>query len=81
MVSLVHAVIDRGGGEGIGGNWWSDLNAFRGKEKIVLRAYNTKDGSMIAENKLSTLPCFDGMAIADSRLYLCSEDGSVVCWE
>ena len=63
------------------GNWQSDLNAFGGKQEIVLRAYNTKGGSMIAEDKLNSLPCFDGMAIADGRLYLCSEDGSVVCWE
>jgi hypothetical protein len=37
------------------------------------------DGSTIASRELRSSPVFDGMAIANGRLYMATKQGSVVC--
>lgn len=56
------------------------LDAFEGKEGIVLQAVSTADGEVLSETSLDSLPVFDGMAAAYGRLYLPTVDGSVTCF-
>jgi outer membrane protein assembly factor BamB len=51
-----------------------------GAQGAVLRSVSTVDGKTITELKLDALPVFDGMAAANSSLYLSMKDGTVRCW-
>lgn len=46
--------------------------------KSVLVVHRVSDGSKLAEMKVG-VPAWDGLAAAGGRLYLSTEDGSVVC--
>ncbi|MFZ5833024.1 MAG: PQQ-binding-like beta-propeller repeat protein [Planctomycetota bacterium] len=46
-----------------------------------LLAYAIEDGRLLSEVALPAPPAFDGMAAAQSRLYLTLKDGSVLCLE
>ena len=37
------------------------------------------DGRTIAKQKLDESPIFDGMIVADNQLYLCTQDGDIIC--
>jgi len=50
----------------------------KGSEGALLRAVSTADGSTIAEQQLDTLPVFDGMIAAGTRIYYTTVDGAVV---
>ena len=45
----------------------------------VLMAFAIEDGKELARYALDTQPVFDGMAAANSRLYISTVDGTVVC--
>ncbi len=55
--------------------------ALRGDKGALLRAVSAQDGKVLAEYKLDDLPSFDGISIADGRLYLATETGKIVCME
>jgi hypothetical protein len=55
-------------------------DTFDGKKAGVLWAVNIADGHKTAEMKLDSIPVFDGLIAANSRLYLSLKDGSVVCF-
>jgi outer membrane protein assembly factor BamB len=57
-----------------------DVAAFEGREGIELRTLSAADGKLISKQPLQSLPVFDGMAVAGSRLYLCTRDGQVRCF-
>jgi hypothetical protein len=40
----------------------------------------SKDGQSLREHAIDALPVFDGLAAADRRLYLSTEDGRLICW-
>ena len=46
----------------------------------VLYVVSTADGRKLAEYKLDSPPVFDGMAAANGRLYLVSNDGKILCF-
>ncbi|MBA7627550.1 hypothetical protein ES703_35013 [subsurface metagenome] len=46
----------------------------------VLYAVSTADGRKLAEYELDSPPVFDGMAAANGRLYLVSNDGKIICF-
>jgi len=46
----------------------------------VLRVYSSADGAQRWECNLSAEPVFDGMAVANGRLYLSTRDGRVTCF-
>ena len=52
----------------------------KGKDGARLWAVSTQDGKKLAELKLASLPVWDGMIAADSRLFLTSMDGNVTCY-
>jgi outer membrane protein assembly factor BamB len=54
--------------------------ALKGKKGALFWAVSTANGNKLAQYKLNALPVFDGMAAANSRLYLSATDGSVQCF-
>ena len=46
-----------------------------------LLAFAIEDGRLLSELPLPAPPAFDGMAVAQSRLYLTLKDGSILCLE
>jgi outer membrane protein assembly factor BamB len=53
--------------------------AFEGRKGGNLWAVAAGDGAKLAEYPLESLPVFDGMAVANARLYISFQDGSVIC--
>ena len=56
------------------------LAAFEADRGAVLYAVSTADGRKLAEYELGSPPVFDGMAAANGRLYLVSNDGKIICF-
>ena len=55
--------------------------AWEGRQGGVLAVYGAVDGTPLAEVQLAAPPVWDGMAVADGRLYLALENNTVVCLE
>jgi hypothetical protein len=51
-----------------------------GAEGAILRVVSTRDGSTLKDYELKSLPVWDGLAAAQGRLYLATQDGSIVCF-
>ena len=51
----------------------------RVNEVGVLRLVSAADGKGVSEHRLASPPVWDGMAAANGRLYLSTQDGKVVC--
>ena len=54
--------------------------ALDGKRGASLWAVSTKDGKMGSELKLKSPPVWDGMAVAQGRLFVATVDGKVICF-
>ncbi|MFO7901415.1 MAG: PQQ-binding-like beta-propeller repeat protein [Pirellulaceae bacterium] len=54
--------------------------AFEGKLGAKLWAVSATDGERLAEYELASPPVFDGVAAARKRLYLSTENGTVLCY-
>ena len=52
----------------------------RGEHGAVLQVFSKQDGTKRAECTLDVLPAFDGLVAAAGRLYLVTEDGSILCY-
>jgi hypothetical protein len=50
-----------------------------GKKGVMIRAVSVEDGATLGEYPLTSLPVWDGLVAAGSRLYLSALDGSVIC--
>ncbi|MBN2314779.1 MAG: PQQ-binding-like beta-propeller repeat protein [Sedimentisphaerales bacterium] len=55
--------------------------AWEGRKGGLLQAISTSDGGKIAEYKLESVPVWDGMAVANGRLYLAMSDGKLLCFD
>jgi len=55
--------------------------AWEGKKGGILRVCSASDGTKLFEYKLESVPVWDGMAAANSRLYMATIDGKVVCFD
>jgi len=55
-------------------------DALAGKTGGLLWAVSAADGSKRTEIELAAMPVFDGMAAANGRLYLATNDGRVLCF-
>jgi outer membrane protein assembly factor BamB len=53
--------------------------AYEGRMGGVLWAASASTGEKVAEYRLDAPPVWDGMAVANGRLYLSTEDGQVLC--
>ena len=54
---------------------------WEGRKGGILAAFATDDGRKLAEYKLPAPPVWDGMAVADNRLFISTMDGYVVCMD
>ncbi len=54
--------------------------AWQGKRGGLLWAVNAKTGKKISEARLDTYPVFDGLIVAEGRLYMSMLDGTVRCY-
>ncbi len=66
---------------GVAGKLREQTTALDGKKGASLHVVSASDGKKLAEYKLETVPVFDGMAVADGRLYLSMKNGRVQCFE
>ena len=57
------------------------LASLEGRKGVMLRVVNTADGSAVSEQKLDTMPVFDGMSAAHGRVFVSLKNGEVQCWE
>jgi len=57
----------------------ADVAAYEGKKGGLLEAVATADGKKLAEYRLDSPPVLDGLSAAGGRLYLCTQDGRVLC--
>ena len=57
----------------------SSLAAWQGQKGAVLWAVSAADGKELKEYKLDSVPVFDGMAAADGKLYVATQEGKLVC--
>lgn len=58
----------------------AQIDAFNGKKGGLVWVVSRTDGKKKAEYKLGSPPTFDGMALANGKLYFSAMDGSVVCF-
>ncbi|MGD8239315.1 MAG: PQQ-binding-like beta-propeller repeat protein [Armatimonadota bacterium] len=54
--------------------------ALAGQSGGILRAVAAADGSTLFEQRLDTIPVWDGLAAASGRLYLAGSDGTLRCY-
>jgi outer membrane protein assembly factor BamB len=54
--------------------------AMDGRLGGTMWAVSTEDGGRLAEYRFDAPPVYDGMAAADGRLYLSTQNGQVRCW-
>ncbi len=52
---------------------------FEGRKGGVLQMFSAEDGPTVSTTKLATPPVWDGMAVAQGRLYVSRTDGVVEC--
>ena len=55
------------------------LAAWRGENGGRLWIVSAADGNALQKEELDYLPVFDGMAVADEKLYISTKDGRLVC--
>jgi hypothetical protein len=55
------------------------LEAWRGALGASLLAVSPADGEVLQEVELSAPPVWDGMAAAEGQVFICLDDGAVVC--
>jgi outer membrane protein assembly factor BamB len=56
------------------------LTALEADEGGLLCAFSPEDGNKLAEYEIESQPVFDGMAAANGRLYLATNDGKISCF-
>jgi outer membrane protein assembly factor BamB len=54
--------------------------AYEGKRGALLDVISTSDGAKLAEQKLKSVPVYDGLAAAYGRLYMATTEGEVLCF-
>jgi len=55
-------------------------DAWQGKSGGLLQVVSAETGEKLAEYKLDSYPVFDGISVADGRLYMSLRDGKVACY-
>jgi len=54
--------------------------AMIGKRGAKFRVVSTSDGSALAEFDMKEVPVFDGLIAAGDRLYMCTMEGTLICF-
>jgi len=55
------------------------LAAFEGRKGGVVCAFSAKDGGKLSELNIDALPVWDGMAVAQGKMFLAMKDGTIRC--
>jgi len=55
------------------------MAAFEGRMGTELWTVSATDGKTVAKQKLTESPIFDGMIVAEDRLYICTKTGEIIC--
>ena len=56
------------------------MAAFEGRRGMILRVFDSSNGTQLAEYKMESMPVFDGMSAAGGKLFLSLASGEFVCW-
>jgi hypothetical protein len=56
-------------------------DAWYGKHGGLLWVVSAENGEKLAEYKTDSIPIFDGMSVAEEKVFISMIDGSVVCFE
>jgi hypothetical protein len=56
------------------------VSGFRGEKGVLLRVVSAADGKKRSEQRLTSMPVFDGMSAAGGRLFISFKNGTVECW-
>ena len=54
--------------------------AMIGKLGSIFRVVATSDGSALAEFEMEEVPVFDGLIAAGDRLFMCTMEGTLICF-
>lgn len=57
------------------------FDAFEGRSGSLLNVYSAKDGKLLSSQAMESFPAFDGLAAANGKLYLSTEDGKIICFK
>ncbi|MHC4400117.1 MAG: outer membrane protein assembly factor BamB family protein [Planctomycetota bacterium] len=57
------------------------LASFEGRKGGVLCAFSATDGGKLSEITVDALPVWDGMAVAQGKLFLAMRDGTITCFQ
>jgi outer membrane protein assembly factor BamB len=57
------------------------MAAFEGRLGSRLRTISVSDGKTIETQEMDETPVFDGMIVAEDRLYICTEQGDIICMQ
>jgi outer membrane protein assembly factor BamB len=55
-------------------------DAFEGKKDMYLQMINKEDGSKVFEAKITDYPSFDGLSVAEGKIFMTSKDGVINCY-
>jgi len=54
--------------------------AFEGRMGSTFCEFSIAEGKKVSQTRLESTPIFDGLIAAQSRLYLATTDGSIICF-
>ena len=54
---------------------------YEGRGEGKIKIFSKRDGSIILEKKLSSIPIHDGIIAANKKLYISLNNGTVQCWK
>jgi len=57
------------------------LASFRGEKGVYMRVINLADGKTLSEQRLGTMPVFDGISAAQGKVFIALKNGELQCWE
>ncbi|MFZ5832217.1 MAG: PQQ-binding-like beta-propeller repeat protein, partial [Planctomycetota bacterium] len=57
------------------------MAAFEGRLGSRLWTVAASDGTILGKHELEEMPTFDGMIVAEDRLFLCTQQGEVICMQ
>ena len=55
------------------------LAAFEGRLGSQLWTISSADGKTISKHQLEETPIFDGLIVQEGRIYVCTQDGEIIC--
>ncbi|UCC98003.1 MAG: PQQ-binding-like beta-propeller repeat protein [Phycisphaerales bacterium] len=55
------------------------MASFEGRKGSLLNVYSARDGSILKSIQLASVPAFDGMIAANSKIYMVTNDGKLFC--